>query len=239
MNTEKLAQKIEAILFFKGEPVTIDKLLSILKVSREELAEAIISLNSKLADRGIVLMEKENELALGTNPEFSDLISDLQKEELNKELSKSSLETLSIVLYKNGASRADIDYIRGVNSSFILRALVIRGLVEKIVDKKDSRRYIYKPSFELLSYLGVKSVEELPNYGELNISLEDAAKNIEDELKEEENIEKSSEDKQEEEKEEENLEENIISGGEENLDSELVEQVLEDIEKEIENGETE
>ena len=231
---EKLEQKIEAILFFKGEPVAIDKLLSILKVSKEELTEAIISLNSKLADRGIVLMEKENEITLGTNPEFSDLISDLQKEELNKELSKSSLETLSIVLYKNGASRADIDYIRGVNSSFILRALAIRGLVEKIVDKKDSRRYIYKPSFELLSYLGIKSVEELPGYGELNVSLEDAAKNIEEELKDEESAEEN--------KKEENIAEEIleekISENSENFDA-PVEQILKDIEKEIENGETE
>lgn len=180
----KLEQKLEAILFFKGEPVSIDKLISILKVSKEELVEAVISLNAKLADRGIVLMEKENELTLGTNPEFSDLISDLQKEELSKELSKASLETLSIVLYKNGASRADIDYIRGVNSSFTLRALSIRGLVDKIIDKKDSRRYIYKPSFELLSFLGVKSVEELPDYNEVNNSIQTAVENIEEELKE-------------------------------------------------------
>jgi len=98
-----------------------------------------------------------------------------KKEELNKDLSKASLETLSIILYKNGASRADIDYIRGVNSSFTLRAMAIRGLVEKTIDKKDSRRYIYKPSFELLSFMGVKSVEELPDYSEVSNSINVAA----------------------------------------------------------------
>jgi segregation and condensation protein B len=227
----KLEQKLEAILFFKGEPVSIDKLISILKVSKEELVEAVVSLNSKLADRGIVLMEKENELTLGTSPEFSDLISDLQKEELNKELSKASLETLSILLYKNGASRADIDYIRGVNSSFTLRALSIRGLVDKIIDKKDSRRYIYKPSFELLSYLGVKSVEELPDFNEVNGSIETAVKNIEEELKEDVAEENKIEEKKEAEKLEEKIEEQI----EEQVEEEIAKEILE----EIKNEETE
>ena len=132
-----------------------------------------------------MLLMKEGEVALGTAPELSGLIEDLQKEELNKELSKASLETLSIVLYKNGASRAEIDYIRGVNSSFTLRALSIRGLVEKITDPKDSRRYIYKPSFELLSYMGIKSVDELPDHASVSNSIDIAAKNLEEEVKNE------------------------------------------------------
>ena len=179
-----LEQKIEAILFFKGEPVSLKKLEDILKVSKEEIAEAILNLKNNLANRGIALIEKENEITLGTTPELSKLIEDLQKEELNKDLSKASLETLSIVLYKNGVSRAEIDYIRGVNSSFTLRALSVRGLVEKIVDSKDNRRYIYKPSFELLSFMGVKSIEELPEYAEVSNSLNVAAKNLEEEMKE-------------------------------------------------------
>lgn len=179
-----LSQKIEAILFFKGEPVSLKKLGEILKVSKEELGEALIDLNNSLHERGIVLMEKGEEITLGTNPELSPLIEHLQKEELNKELSKASLETLSIVLYKNGVTRAEIDYIRGVNSSFILRMLSIRGLVEKTVDPKDSRRFIYKPTFELLSYLGVKNVEELPEYGETHENLEEAGAKMEEEMKE-------------------------------------------------------
>ena len=71
-------------------------------------------------------------------------------------------KTLSIILYKNGVKRSEIDYIRGVNSSFILRALSIRGLVDKVVDPDDNRRFIYKPSFDLLSFMGVTSIKELP-----------------------------------------------------------------------------
>jgi len=104
---------------------------------------------------------------------------------LNKELSKASLETLSIILYKSGIGRSEIDYIRGVNSSFILRALSVRGLVERNADPKDNRRYIYKPSFELMSYMGIKSLQELPDWQEVNGSIEIAAKNLEEETKEE------------------------------------------------------
>jgi len=121
---------------------------------------------------------------LGTAPELSGFFEDLQKEELNRDLSKASLETLSIILYKNGASRADIDYVRGVNSSFTLRALSVRGLVDKIPDPKDNRRFLYRPTFDLFSYLGIKSVEELPEYQEVKNSIETSVKER-DEIKEE------------------------------------------------------
>jgi len=201
-----LEQKIEAILFFKGEPISRKKLSEFLGVGQIEVNEALEKLKENLKGRGIVLQEKENparpndssgaggEITLGTAPEFSDLVEKLQKEELNRELSKASLETLSIILYKNGVSRSLIDYIRGVNSSFTLRALSIRGLIEKSIDVKDNRRFIYKPSFELLSYMGVKSVEELPDYESVNSGIESTAQNLADlsaqagELKEEENL---------------------------------------------------
>src|SRR3989344_9409286 len=117
----ELEKKIEAILFFKGEPISIRRLGEILKVSPGELLAGIENLKNDLAGRGIVMQEKDGEVTLGTAPEMTSLIEDLRKEELNKELSKAALETLSIILYKNGANRSVIDYIRGVNSSFTLR----------------------------------------------------------------------------------------------------------------------
>jgi len=168
---DNLEAKIEAVLFWKGEPVALKRLAEILKVKESEVKDAIFNLRQNLAHRGIVVQEKDGEVTLGTAPEYSTLIENLQKEELNRELSKASLETLSIVLYKNGATRAEIDWIRGVNSSFTLRALSIRGLVEKIIDPKDARRFLYRPSFELLSYMGVQTIEELPGWGEINTQI--------------------------------------------------------------------
>ena len=181
----ELEKQIEAILFWRGEPITRKKLSDILKADVGEVDDALLKIKENLFNRGIVLVEKDDHVTLGTSPEVSSLIEKLQKEELHKELSKASLETLSIVLYKNGVSRHEIDYIRGVNSSFILRALAIRGLVEKHIDQKDNRRFIYKPSLELLSFMGVKSLEELPGYADINHSIEESVKAIEEELKEE------------------------------------------------------
>ena len=182
-----LENKIEAILFFKGEPVSFKKLEDILKVPVNEIKDAVFNLKQTLSGRGVVLMEKDGEVVLGTAQEFSKLIENLQKEELNKELSKASLETLSIVLYKGGVSRAEIDYIRGVNSTFILRALSVRGLIDRAEDPKDHRRFIYKPSFDLLSFMGVRSVEELPEWQEVQANLESAAKDLAELAKAEEN----------------------------------------------------
>ncbi len=182
-----LESKIEAVLFWKGEPMSKKKLMDILKVTKEELDQAILKLKESLTGRGIALQENDTEITLGTTGEFSSMIEELQKEELNRDLSKASLETLSIILYKNGASRAEIDYIRGVNSSFTLRALSVRGLVEKVLDVKDNRRYMYKPSFELLSYMGIQTIEDLPDYAEVNNSINGAVKEMEDLSKEEEN----------------------------------------------------
>src|SRR3989344_7699210 len=99
-----LEQKIEAVLFWKGESISRKKLMEILSANQTEVNDAIEKLKENLGERGIVLLEKENDIALGTAPELSKMIENLQKEELNKELSKASLETLSIVLYKNGVS---------------------------------------------------------------------------------------------------------------------------------------
>ncbi|MEK7175229.1 MAG: SMC-Scp complex subunit ScpB [Patescibacteria group bacterium] len=170
-----LEAKIEAILFFKNEAMSIDKLADILKVDKEEILKAVLVLKTSLENRGIILLEKGPSLApqgieimLGTNPELSSLIENLQKEELDKELSKASLETLSIILYKDGVSQSEIDFIRGVNSGFTLRALSIRGLIERSTSEKDARVYIYKPSFDLLSFMGITSVKELPDYFNIN-----------------------------------------------------------------------
>ncbi len=163
MNT--LANKIEAILFFKGEPLSIKKLAEICKTETKDIEASLGELKSRTG--GVVLIESGGEYTLGTAPEFSDTIEELQKEELNKTLTKSSLETLSIILYKNGASRAEIDYIRGVNSSFTLRALSVRGLVDKVPDPLDARKYVYKPTIELLSYMGVTQVSDLPEYADV------------------------------------------------------------------------
>lgn len=158
-----LESQIEAILFWKNEPVSKKKLCQIFDKKEEEIDQAIVSLKEKLRDGGIVLTELENEITLGTSKEISSTIEKLTKEDLDKDLGKAGLETLSIILYQGPISRSEIDYIRGVNSNFILRNLLIRGLIEKDDNPKDQRSFLYKPTLELMSYLGIKNMTELPD----------------------------------------------------------------------------
>ncbi len=168
----ELESKIEGLLFYKGEDVSVKKLAELFKVSTDEVEQALTKLEQSLVGRGLVLVRKDDSVIMGINGELGPLIESIRKDEIAKELSKASLDTLSIILYKNGISRSEIDYIRGVNSSFILRNLLVRGLIEKIIDEKDSRRILYRPTFETLSYMGVTSIDKLPNYVEVKSQLE-------------------------------------------------------------------
>ncbi|MGB8816208.1 MAG: SMC-Scp complex subunit ScpB [Minisyncoccia bacterium] len=159
-----LEKKIEAVLFWKGEPMKIKKLEQIFAKNEEEILTGLKSLEIKIADRGIVLIFKDDEVALGTSQDSSEIIEKLRKEELVKDLGKAGLETLSIVIYMGPISRAEIDLIRGVQSSFILRNLTVRGLVEKISNPKDQRSFLYRPTFDLISFLGISKIEDMPEF---------------------------------------------------------------------------
>lgn len=158
------AATIEAILFWKAEPISIKQLATILHLTEGEISTAVQTLRERLQARGVQVLEKDGEVMLGTHPEASAIIEQLTKEELNRDLGKAGLETLTIVLYKGPITRAELDYIRGVNSSFILRHLTVRGLVDKVVNPADSRSFLYQPSFEVLQHLGITKKEELPDY---------------------------------------------------------------------------
>lgn len=183
MNNELLEKQIESILFWKAEPVTFSELAKILNVSTENIKESAQNLLVKTQERGMVLIINNEEISLVTSPETSELIEKLQKEELTKDLSKAALETLSIILYRGPMKRADIDYIRGVNSQFILRILLVRGLIDKKVDERDERAYVYTASTDALAYLGVQQVKDLPQYEEVNRDIDtflEKQKNVEE-----------------------------------------------------------
>jgi segregation and condensation protein B len=172
-----LESQIEGLLFYKGEDVTIQKLSELLHVTAEEVEAALRNLADSLSTRALVIVRKDNSVTLGISKELSPLIESIRKEEVTKELSKATLETLSIILYKNGVTRAEVDYIRGVNSSFIIRNLLVRGLIEKSVDPVDSRRVLYKPAFDTLQWMGVTSIDQIPNYAEVKAQLDGIVNN--------------------------------------------------------------
>lgn len=176
----ELEQQIEGFLFYKGEPVKKEELEKIFSVSKTRLAEALASLENMLESHGISLIDNGNEVVLSTHNGLSSLIEKIRREELEKELSKASLETLSVVLYKNGVTRSEIDYIRGVNSSFILRNLTQRGLIQREENPKNARTYIYTPTLQTLAHLGVTKKEALPNFEDIKKLFDSLDENLAD-----------------------------------------------------------
>lgn len=175
-----LESQIEALLFWKAEPISINKISTFLKKSEEEIKQAIDILQKSLENRGITLVQNNDEVMLGTSKNASELIESLTKEELTKDLGKAGLETLSIILYQGPLSRAEIDYIRGVNSQFILRNLLVRGLIERVDNPKDQRSFLYKTTLELLSYLGISRIEDLPDYESVRKDIENFKQNTDE-----------------------------------------------------------
>jgi segregation and condensation protein B len=162
----ELLAKIEAVLFAYGEPISSEKLAQILKIKTEELELALNNLNSELSrlERGILLVKNNNKIQLATKPELTSLLEDIVKQEFTEDLTPAALETISIIAYAGPITRADIEYIRGVNSSFTVRNLLLRGLIERIIDPKRANAYIYNVSFDLIKRLGLPRIEDLPDY---------------------------------------------------------------------------
>lgn len=158
----ELSAQIEALLFYRNEPVTVKEIARLLQVGVEEVGAGLTTLSEKLVGRGIALIQNGDEAVLAASKDASELLLSLRKDELSRDLGKAGAETLAIVLYRAPVRRSEIDFIRGVNSSFILRNLLVRGLVEKTNDSGRSVRY--QPTAELLAHLGLTSVSSMPNF---------------------------------------------------------------------------
>ncbi len=167
MAEHNLKAALEALLFIYGEPTKLKKLAQVLHASTEEVEQALSEMKAgfESGDRGLNLVIHDDEAALVTKPELGEILKQVVKEELDAELTPASLETLSIVAYLGPCSRAEIDYIRGVNSSFILRSLMVRGLVEKKSGPGTGNSPLYQASFDFLRHVGVSSAADLPDYG--------------------------------------------------------------------------
>ncbi len=169
MDQEKLKSIIESILFISGEPVEIARIVKVAGVENEEVEQALLILQEEYSHgRGLTIIRKEDSAQMTTSAENADIISELVKSGIQDGLSKAALETLSIVAYRGPISRVSMEAIRGVNCSFTLRALLLRGLLERMDDPNGGRSYLYKISFDFLKKMGLERIESLPDYETLS-----------------------------------------------------------------------
>ena len=158
---------LEAILFAVGEDgLTVEEISNILEIEKDKVLDEIEKLEKQYEDRGIELKLLGNKYKLVTKTEYTDYIKKLT-DEIGNNLSKSALETLAIIAYNEPITRVQIDEIRGVNSSVMLRNLVSKGF---IVDAGKSdlpgRPILYKTTDHFLDYFNLSSKEDLPELNE-------------------------------------------------------------------------
>lgn len=169
-NKENLKSIVESLLFVSGESIEIKKLVSIVGQKKDEIEKTIVKLaeDYKINNRGIRVLRNGDKVSMVTAKENGEYIQKMMQNDMDEDLSKSAMESLSIIAYRGPISRGDLEQIRGVNCSFVLRKLLIRGLIERVNNSQDARTYLYQPTFDLLKKLGVEKIENLPNYEELS-----------------------------------------------------------------------
>lgn len=165
-----LASAVEALLFALGRPISRSELIKMVAASPEQIEEALTKLKTRSG--GITLVDDGVEVELRAGANNAALIEKIRKEEYSRDIGKAGLEALSAVLYRGPLTRTEIDFIRGVNSSQTLRTLTLRGLVRKVPNPKDERSFLYEPTTELLSQLGVSRMQDLPDYADVRQKLQ-------------------------------------------------------------------
>lgn len=161
---------IEGLLFYKSQPLKKATLAKQFGVSEADLRTTLDTLRARLEAGATRLLETDTEVELVTAPALAKFIEELRKQDIKTDIGKAGAETLAIILYRGPIARSDIDKIRGVNSSFILRNLLIRGLIER--GEKKGSGYLFKATPGLLAHLGVDRQTALTDFARITDALE-------------------------------------------------------------------
>lgn len=165
-----LAGQLEAMLFVAGEPTPPKALAKVAGVTVEAVTAALEALAGGYQQRsaGVRLLRSPEGVQLVTAPAAAAAVEAFVTAGMRERLTPAAAETLAIIAYRGPISRASIEAIRGVNSSFTLRLLTLRGLVLRRPHPTDARRFVYQVSAEFLRHLGVTRLEDLPQHAELH-----------------------------------------------------------------------
>jgi segregation and condensation protein B len=161
---EDLTSIIESILFVSAKPQSTADLARLLRSEEQEVLAALDALAKNKKDNGVVLLEAGGQWQLATNSKNSAAVRAFLNAELREKLTDATIETLAIVAYRQPISRTEIETIRGVNSQYSIRNLLIRGLIQKISNPLDNRQILYETSIEFLSHMGLSNNGELPDF---------------------------------------------------------------------------
>ncbi len=165
----EIKNQIESLLFISHKPLGIAELAKITSAEKNHVEEALLELRQEYQakDGGIEFLTLNEKYQLATRAENADLVGKFLNTETTGELTRPSLETLTIIAYRGPISKTELELIRGVNCSLIIRNLMIRDLIEANEDKTRATT-VYSVTFEFLKHLGLNSISELPDFERLN-----------------------------------------------------------------------
>ncbi|MCX6792799.1 MAG: SMC-Scp complex subunit ScpB [Candidatus Falkowbacteria bacterium] len=165
-----MKSSLESLLFVAAKPLKVKDLADLVKKSVEEVTKALdeLALEYETTKRGMEIIKQGSTYQMVTAPSEAALIKEFVKDETMGELSKPSVEALTIIAYRGPISKTDLDRIRGVNCALILRNLLLHGLIEAKVDKKKDETY-YTVTLDFVRFLGIKDIADLPDYARLSV----------------------------------------------------------------------
>jgi len=156
---------IESILLVAEKPITAKELSKCTEAMISEVQKFLSELINDYKERGIKIIKKGDYYSMVTDPESAEAVCLFLNEELRHDLSAAAIETLSIITYRQPATRVEIEEIRGVASDQILRNLLLRGLIQEVGRKETpGRPILYGTTMEFLQYFGLKDENELPKF---------------------------------------------------------------------------
>lgn len=164
-----LQTHIESLLLVATRPLTIKKIAEQTSATVADVEQVVAELKNKFNtdESGIQILQHGTGVQFVTSPLSSAMVTDYLKEEQAGELTRPALETLTIVAYRGPISKIQLDTIRGVNCSLILRNLMVKGLVEA-KSAKDKFQTTYTVTSDFIRFLGLNDIAELPDYEQLH-----------------------------------------------------------------------
>ncbi|MDD5434945.1 MAG: SMC-Scp complex subunit ScpB [Nitrospira sp.] len=172
MEDVEIKRVLEALLFVSGEPLSVDRVKNVLEeIDRGKIRNMFWELQHEYEMRlsGLRIGEVAGGFQMITRPELAVWIKKLKKAKQSARLSKPSLETLAIVAYKQPIVKSEVEEIRGVDSSGVLKGLLDKHFI-KIIGRKDvpGKPILYSTTKEFLQYFGLRDIADLPTLKELS-----------------------------------------------------------------------
>ena len=163
-----LKAKIEGILFVSAKALNEKKLAEVVGAKREDVIKAVDELAEEYnsSEGGLRIIRHGKDVRMSTSSEIAKVVQQYLKDETTGELTKPSLEALTIVAYRGPVTKGELEQVRGVNCSLILRNLMMRGLVEAS-GEHGMPTTTYSVTSDFLRFLGIPNVEQLPEYDKL------------------------------------------------------------------------